>query len=94
MCGIPAELNPQKSDAFAQQMLTVINHAGLALMISIGHRVKLFDVMAGLEWVNSSELAEAAGLNERYVREWLGAALWNTGRRTTGTTCLPNTLPG
>jgi 2-polyprenyl-3-methyl-5-hydroxy-6-metoxy-1,4-benzoquinol methylase len=73
MCGIPAELNPQKSDAFAQQMLTVINHAGLALMISIGHRVKLFDVMAGLEWVNSSELAEAAGLNERYVREWLGA---------------------
>jgi ubiquinone/menaquinone biosynthesis C-methylase UbiE len=67
------QLNQSKSDAFAQQMLTVINHSGLALMISIGHRVKLFDTLAGLSWVSSAQLAEAAGLNERYVREWLAA---------------------
>lgn len=73
MCGLHADLNQQKSDAFAQRMLTVINHSGLALMVSIGHRVKLFDVMAGMEWVTSDALAAAAGLSERYVREWLGA---------------------
>lgn len=67
------KLDQAKTDAFAQQMLTVVNHAGLALMISIGHRVKLFDVLAGLSWVTSAQLAEAAGLNERYVREWLAA---------------------
>jgi SAM-dependent methyltransferase len=54
-------------------MLDVINHASLALMTSIGHQVGLFDRMAGLPPSTSTEIAEAAGLNERYVREWLGA---------------------
>lgn len=74
MCGLPGHnLDQTRTDAFAQQMLTIINHSGLALMISIGHRVKLFDTLAGLNWVTSHQLAEAAGLSERYVREWLGA---------------------
>ena len=74
MCGLPGHsLDQARTDAFAQQMLTIINHSGLALMISIGHRVKLFDTLAGLSWVTSVQLAGAAGLNERYVREWLGA---------------------
>ena len=77
MCGghvlEQTKLDQAKADVFAQQMLTVINHSGLALMISIGHRVKLFDTLAGLSWVTSTQLAEAARLNERYVREWLAA---------------------
>ncbi|QDU31534.1 8-demethylnovobiocic acid C(8)-methyltransferase [Anatilimnocola aggregata] len=74
MCtSIGQQLDQNKADVFAGKMLEVINHAGLALMISIGHRTKLFDTLAGLEWVTSHQLAEAAGLNERYVREWLGA---------------------
>lgn len=77
MCGSctidSVRLNQARSDAFAQQMLTIINHSGLALMISVGHRVKLFDVMATLNWVTSAELARRAKLSERYVREWLGA---------------------
>lgn len=74
MCGTAGNLLDQtKTDAFAQQMLTIINHSGLALMISIGHRVKLFDALAGLSWVSSHQLAGKAGLNERYVREWLAA---------------------
>jgi SAM-dependent methyltransferase len=62
-----------KSDAFAGKLLEVINHSGLGLMISVGHRTRLFDALAELEWVTSPQLAEAARLNERYVREWLAA---------------------
>ena len=58
---------------FDEWFVTAINSGALMLMISIGHRSKLFDVMSGLGWTNSIELADKAGLNERYVREWLGA---------------------
>ena len=62
-----------KAEAFAEKMLGTINGAGLALMTSIGHRTGLFDTMAALAPSTSAHVAEAAGLNERYVREWLGA---------------------
>src|SRR5262245_21630618 len=45
----------------------------ISLMISVGHQTGLFDAMASLPWSTSAEIADAAGLNERYVREWLGA---------------------
>jgi hypothetical protein len=51
----------------------VLNHAALALMTSVGHRTGLFDVMAELPPATSRAIAKAAGLSERYVREWLGA---------------------
>lgn len=58
---------------FDEWFVTAINSGALMLMISIGHRSGLFDVMSGMGWTNSEELADKAGLNERYVREWLGA---------------------
>ena len=42
-------------------------------MISIGHRTHLFDTMAELPPTTSSQIAQAANLQERYVREWLKA---------------------
>ena len=45
----------------------------LGLMTSVGHRTGLFDTMATLPPSTSEEVAEAAGLDERYVREWLNA---------------------
>jgi 2-polyprenyl-3-methyl-5-hydroxy-6-metoxy-1,4-benzoquinol methylase len=54
-------------------MLGVINDGALALMTSVGHRTGLFDTMAELPPADSRRIAEAAGLDERYVREWLGA---------------------
>jgi len=66
------------AEAFGERLLGTLNEASLALMLSIGHRTRLFDVMSGLGWVTSTQLAERAGLNERYVREWLGAMA--TGR--------------
>jgi 2-polyprenyl-3-methyl-5-hydroxy-6-metoxy-1,4-benzoquinol methylase len=62
-----------RAAAFAGRVLDVLNHGSLVLMISIGHRTGLFDVMRGLPASTTAEIAAAAGLNERYVREWLGA---------------------
>jgi SAM-dependent methyltransferase len=47
-------------------------------MVSIGHRSGLFDVMKDLPPATSIAIAEAATLDERYVREWL--AVMVTGR--------------
>ena len=62
-----------RAEAFAGQLLTVLNHGALSLMVSIGHRTGLFDAMGKLPPATSEEIATRAGLNERYVREWLGA---------------------
>jgi 2-polyprenyl-3-methyl-5-hydroxy-6-metoxy-1,4-benzoquinol methylase len=67
-----------RAEAFAGGLIEKVNHGALALMISIGHRTQLFDVMAELDWDTSDGIAQKAGLNERYVREWLGAMV--TGR--------------
>lgn len=66
-------LDNEKAEAFAGHMLDVLNHAALAQMASIGHQLGLFDVMADLPPASDRRIAEAAGLNQRYVREWLGA---------------------
>ncbi len=62
-----------KAEVFAGKLLTALNHGALCLMVSVGHRTGLFDVMSKLPPATSEELAAQAGLNERYVREWLGA---------------------
>lgn len=53
-------------------MVEAIDGASLAFLLSIGHQTGLLDTMAGLGPATSAQIAEAAGLNERYVREWLG----------------------
>jgi 2-polyprenyl-3-methyl-5-hydroxy-6-metoxy-1,4-benzoquinol methylase len=62
-----------KAEAFAGKLLSALNHGALCLMVSVGHRTGLFDAMSKLPPATSGELAAQAGLNERYVREWLGA---------------------
>jgi hypothetical protein len=66
-------IDVNKSEAFAEKMTTALNNAGVVLMASIGHRTGLFDAMATLPPSTSAQIAEAASLDERYVREWLGA---------------------
>ncbi len=71
-------LDQAKSEAFAEQMLGVLNSGALSLMLSIGHKTGLFDTMSHLAPSTSEQIAAAAGLQERYVREWLAAMV--TGR--------------
>src|SRR5690348_683746 len=72
----PSEV-PQTTQ-FAERLVQIINDGALSLMIGIGHRTRLFDVLADLPPSTAGEIARAAGLNERYVREWLGSMV--TGR--------------
>lgn len=67
------EVDSAKAEAFAGRFLTALNNGALCLMVSIGHRTGLFDVLSALPPSTSEEIASRAGLNERYVREWLGA---------------------
>jgi SAM-dependent methyltransferase len=70
---VTASVDSARRDEFAERMLGILNGGALSLMISIGHRSGLFDVMGRTSFATSEELADSAGLNERYVREWLGA---------------------
>ena len=67
------QLDTQKAEQFGEKLLSILNHGTLSFMISIGHRTGLFDVMSKMDAASSEQIADAAGLNERYVREWLGA---------------------
>lgn len=58
---------------YAGRIARTINSGFIAMMISVGHRTGLFDVMAALPPSTSAQVAAAAGLSERYVREWLAA---------------------
>ncbi|MFD3748516.1 class I SAM-dependent methyltransferase [Nocardia sp. NPDC058633] len=68
-----AAVDQAEVEAFAEKLVGVLDQASTALMLSMGHQVGLFDTMAACPGATSVELAEAAGLDERYVREWLGA---------------------
>lgn len=74
MVAVEAEkLDPSQVDQFMQRLVGTLTSATTALMLSIGHRTGLFDAMKGRPPAGSQQIAEWTGLNERYVREWLGA---------------------
>jgi 2-polyprenyl-3-methyl-5-hydroxy-6-metoxy-1,4-benzoquinol methylase len=70
--------NQQKAEAFSEGMLDILNKSAIGLALSLGNRTGLFEAMAGMPASTSEQIADAAGLNERYVREWLGTMV--TGR--------------
>jgi ubiquinone/menaquinone biosynthesis C-methylase UbiE len=67
------ELDQGRVDEFQGRMMDLLNSALLSLQVSVGHRTGLFDVLATLPPSTSEQIAEATGLNERYVREWCNA---------------------
>ncbi|WP_104172869.1 class I SAM-dependent methyltransferase [Arthrobacter sp. Y81] len=70
--GDGASTSEEAVGAAAARLLGILNDSSAAVLASIGHQTGLFDVMAGLPPASSEQIADAAGLNERYVREWLG----------------------
>jgi SAM-dependent methyltransferase len=60
-----------EAETFQGRLADVLNGGAVAFMVSVGHRTGLFDTMATLPPATSNEIARAAALNERYVREWL-----------------------
>jgi 2-polyprenyl-3-methyl-5-hydroxy-6-metoxy-1,4-benzoquinol methylase len=64
--------DPEAIGAFAGTVMGLYAGGMLSFMIDIGHRTGLLEA-ATRGPATSPELAERAGLQERYVREWLGA---------------------
>ena len=67
------QFDASRAEAFGGRMVGIVNDASLALMISLGHRTGALETLTQLDWATTHEIAEQGGLNERYVREWLGA---------------------
>lgn len=66
------ELDTRAVQAFARQLLDVFTGSALTKLICLGYRTGLFEAAAHGP-ATSAELADRADLDERYVREWLGA---------------------
>ena len=68
-----AEQRIEKKEAFGKKMTDILNHGSLNLAMAVGYRLKLFDIMEVLGSPSSIEkIASESGLNQRYIREWLG----------------------
>ncbi len=65
-------LDERKAEAFAEQLFGHYVGSFVTYMVELGHRTGLFAAAAGGS-AASDELAARAGLQERYVREWLGS---------------------
>lgn len=63
------------TEEFAERIVGALDSASLTILLSIGHQTGLLDTMAGLPSATSTQIADAAGLDERYVREWLGGTV-------------------
>ncbi|WP_457156469.1 class I SAM-dependent methyltransferase [Mycobacteroides abscessus] len=62
---------PETTEEFSERLTAAIDNAALVLLMSIGHQTGLLDTLAASAGSTSEQLADAAGLEERYVREWL-----------------------
>ena len=67
--------NPQPTPAEIQaavgQMISDLGAAFSGVLVNIGRRLGLYKAMAEIGVCTSEQLAEATGIRERYVREWL-----------------------
>jgi len=68
------ETEVSDAQAFARKVFSLYTGGILTLMIQLGYKTGLFDVLAKAAGT-SDEIAARAGLSERYVREWLGAVV-------------------
>lgn len=75
MCNacLPLLNDAKPPDQFASQLIDMLNQGAMSLMVSIGHRTGLFDSMAELPPSTAEQIAGHAGLEPRYVKEWLSA---------------------
>jgi len=64
-------LDMNKVEQFAGQVVTDISATFSGVMTNIGHKLGLYKAMAGAGAMTSQVLADKTGTHERYVREWL-----------------------
>jgi 2-polyprenyl-3-methyl-5-hydroxy-6-metoxy-1,4-benzoquinol methylase len=64
-------ISASTAERFAETIAGIIDQGAVAVSLSLGHRTGLFDTMSDMAPAGSLEIATAADLAERYVREWL-----------------------
>jgi 2-polyprenyl-3-methyl-5-hydroxy-6-metoxy-1,4-benzoquinol methylase len=69
------EIDQTRAEEFGGRMLGNVTDGMVALAMGVGHRTGLYDALAELAPATSDAIAERAGLQERYVREWLAGQL-------------------
>ena len=58
---------------FSDKLIQILNHGALNLALGLGYSLKIFDVMDEIgEPADLEILAKATGLDNRYLKEWLG----------------------
>lgn len=67
------EINENKLNTLLGKMVKEMGAAAIGPLIMIGDTLGIYKVMEAKGSATSTELAEAAGVNERYLREWLSA---------------------
>ena len=67
--GTPAAADPEE---VAGRVVSILDDGAICLLTSLGHELGIFETLAALPPATSAQVADAAGLDERYVREWLG----------------------
>lgn len=66
-----SEIDPDKLKMFSFGVFTQLGGAVTAGMIHLGDRLGIYEAMVGLDGpATTQEIADAAGLHERWVREW------------------------
>src|SRR5690349_21911824 len=72
---VPPGTQPAEAPAVAERLVQVLDDGAIAVLASIGHDTGLFETLATLPPASSQQVADAAGLDERYVREWFGGVV-------------------
>lgn len=57
--------------AFQKRMVGVLDDSALGLLLGIGDKLGLLDALARTGPTDPATLSQVAGVNERYLREWL-----------------------
>ena len=65
-------MDPKKVEAFVGKVLGDTAGSLVTVLAMIGDRLSLFKNLAENGPATSEELADRAGIQERYAREWLG----------------------
>jgi SAM-dependent methyltransferase len=62
---------PGEVEAFIGQVVTDLSAAFSGVLVNVGRKLGLYQAMAEMGACTSAALAEATGIRERYIREWL-----------------------
>lgn len=66
-------INQQALDTFLERAVNDLSASYGGVMVSLGHRLGLYKAMAGAGPLSAREVAQRAGCDERYLREWLNS---------------------